>query len=88
MSLLACREGHAKSRYAFLNLGCGDAEVVVAVDLAVACRDIEVAVMVGGFSQKQGMTRKEAFREIVDIYAAQGAALEKYANRHVRVRLA
>lgn len=62
------------------------AEVVLAVDLPTACRDVEVAVMVGGFSQRQGMTRKEAFREIVDIYAAQGAALEEFANHHVRVR--
>jgi malate dehydrogenase len=67
------------------DLHVSSADVVVTVDLAIACRDVEVAVMVGGFSPRQGMTRQEAFREIGNLYAAQGAALEQYASRHVRV---
>jgi len=41
--------------------------------------------MVGGFPRKQGMERKDVMGKNVAIYAAQAAALEKFANKGVKV---
>lgn len=48
---------------------------------------MDVAVMLGGFPRKAGMERKDVMSKNVSIYAAQAAALEKHANKGVKVRL-
>jgi hypothetical protein len=53
-----------------------------------ACKGVDVAVMVGGFPRKAGMERKDVMSKNVSIYAAQAAALEKHANKGVKVRAA
>lgn len=50
-----------------------------------ACKDVDVAVMVGGFPRKGGMERKDVMAKNVAIYKSQAAALEKGAKPDVKV---
>ena len=50
-----------------------------------ACKDVDVAVMVGGFPRKGGMERKDVMAKNVAIYKSQAAALEKGAKKDVKV---
>lgn len=50
-----------------------------------ACKDVDVAVMVGGFPRKAGMERKDVMAKNVAIYKSQAAALEKGAKKDVKV---
>ncbi|KAI9910570.1 hypothetical protein PsorP6_010345 [Peronosclerospora sorghi] len=59
--------------------------VVATSDLETAFRDVDVAILVGGFPRKQGMERKDLIAKNVTIFQAQGAALDKYASREVKV---
>lgn len=59
--------------------------VVTTIDPEVACKDIDVAVMVGGFPRKGGMERKDVMAKNVAIYKGQAAALEKNAKPTVKV---
>ena len=61
------------------------AGVVTTTDPEVACKDIDVAVMVGGFPRKGGMERKDVMAKNVAIYKGQAAALEKNAKPTVKV---
>ena len=56
------------------------AGVVTSTDPIVAAKDVDVAVMVGGFPRKAGMERKN-----VAIYASQAAALAEHASKNVKV---
>lgn len=47
---------------------CPAAGVVVTTDLETACKDIDVAVMVGGFPRMAGMERKDVMAKNVTIY--------------------
>jgi len=60
-------------------------DVIVTTDPEEACKDIDVAVMVGGFPRKAGMERKDVMVKNVSIYKAQAAALEKHAKKDVKV---
>eukprot|EP00891_Asterochloris_glomerata_P008485 jgi/Astpho2/8485/Aster-05529 len=59
--------------------------VVTTTDPEVACKDIDVAVMVGGFPRKGGMERKDVMAKNVAIYKGQATALEKHAKPTVKV---
>jgi len=59
--------------------------VVATTDVEEACRDVDVAVMVGGFPRKEGMERKEVMGKNVSIYKSQASALEKFAAKGVKV---
>ena len=60
--------------------------IVASVDVAEACKDVDFAVMVGGFPRKDGMERKDVMGMNVAIYKAQASALEQYASPDVKVR--
>jgi malate dehydrogenase len=60
-------------------------DVLVTTDVEEACKDIDVAVMVGGFPRKAGMERKDVMAKNVSIYKSQAAALEKHAKKDVKV---
>jgi malate dehydrogenase len=61
------------------------AGVVTTTDPAIAAKDVDVAVMVGGFPRKAGMERKDVMAKNVAIYASQAAALEAHASKDVKV---
>jgi malate dehydrogenase len=60
-------------------------EITPTSDLEVAFKDVDVAILVGGFPRKQGMQRKDLIEKNVTIFKAQGEAIEKYASRDVKV---
>jgi malate dehydrogenase len=59
--------------------------IVASTDVDVATKDVNVAVMVGGFPRKEGMERKEVMGKNVAIYKSQASALEKNAAKGVKV---
>lgn len=59
--------------------------VVATTDVVEACKDVNVAVMVGGFPRKEGMERKDVMSKNVSIYKAQASALEKHAAPNCKV---
>eukprot|EP00245_Coleochaete_scutata_P015154 TRINITY_DN6646_c0_g1_i1.p1 TRINITY_DN6646_c0_g1~~TRINITY_DN6646_c0_g1_i1.p1 ORF type:complete len:357 (-),score=80.59 TRINITY_DN6646_c0_g1_i1:373-1371(-) len=59
--------------------------VVATTNVEEACKDVNVAVMVGGFPRKEGMERKEVMGKNVSIYRDQATALEKFAAKNVKV---
>jgi hypothetical protein len=59
--------------------------VIATTDVQEACKDVDIAVMVGGFPRKAGMERKDVMSKNVSIYASQASALEKYASKDVKV---
>ncbi|XP_039058026.1 malate dehydrogenase, cytoplasmic-like [Hibiscus syriacus] len=60
-------------------------DVVATTDVTVACKSVNVAVMVGGFPRKEGMERKDVMSKNVSIYKAQASALEKQAAPDCKV---
>ncbi|KAH7485711.1 hypothetical protein KRP22_006843 [Phytophthora ramorum] len=59
--------------------------IIPTADLEVAFKDADVAILVGGFPRKQGMQRKDLIEKNVAIFKAQGAAIEQFASRNVKV---
>lgn len=59
--------------------------VLATTDLEEACKDVDVAVMVGGFPRKEGMERKDVMSKNVSIYKSQAGALEKFASKNVKI---
>ncbi|EFJ07542.1 hypothetical protein SELMODRAFT_269798 [Selaginella moellendorffii] len=59
--------------------------VVATTDVEEACKDVNIAVMVGGFPRKEGMERKDVMSKNVSIYKSQASALEKCAAKDVKV---
>ncbi|ESW06531.1 hypothetical protein PHAVU_010G055700 [Phaseolus vulgaris] len=59
--------------------------VVATTDVVEACKDVNIAVMVGGFPRKEGMERKDVMSKNVSIYKAQASALEKHAAADCKV---
>ncbi|XP_031263748.1 malate dehydrogenase-like [Pistacia vera] len=59
--------------------------VVATSDVVEACKDVNIAVMVGGFPRKEGMERKDVMSKNVSIYKAQASALEKHAAPNCKV---
>ena len=59
--------------------------VVATADVAVAFKDVDVAILVGAFPRKQGMERKDLLEKNANIFKEQGAAIDKYASRNVKV---
>ncbi|KAF0683170.1 Aste57867_24763 [Aphanomyces stellatus] len=60
-------------------------DIVPTTDLQTAFQDADIAILLGGFPRKQGMERKELIAKNGHIFKAQGAALEKFARRSVKV---
>lgn len=61
------------------------AGVVTTTDANVAFKDVDVAILVGGFPRKAGMERKDVMSKNVSIYKAQAAALEAHGRRDAKV---
>jgi len=59
--------------------------VVTTTDPEVAFKDVDVAILVGGFPRKEGMERKDVMAKNVAIYKSQASALERLASKDVRV---
>ena len=54
-------------------------------DVDEATKDVDFAIMVGGFPRKGGMERKDVMSKNVSIYKSQASALEKNARQGVKV---
>lgn len=52
-----------------------------------AFKDLDVAVLVGSMPRREGMERKDLLKANVKIFKSQGAALDKYAKKSVKVIL-
>uniref|UniRef100_A0A3Q3RBL5 Malate dehydrogenase, cytoplasmic n=1 Tax=Monopterus albus TaxID=43700 RepID=A0A3Q3RBL5_MONAL len=48
-------------------------------------QDVDAAILVGSMPRKEGMERKDLLKANVAIFKSQGAALEKYAKKSVKV---
>ncbi len=64
---------------------CTYTGIVATTNVEEAAKDVDVAVMLGGFPRKAGMERKDVMGKNVSIYASQAAALEKNASKDVKV---
>jgi hypothetical protein len=64
---------------------CIYAGIIISTNAEEACKGVDIAVMVGGFPRKAGMERKDVMGKNVSIYASQAAALEKHANKGLKV---
>ncbi|XP_062972049.1 malate dehydrogenase, cytoplasmic isoform X2 [Elgaria multicarinata webbii] len=60
-------------------------EVISTDKEEVAFKDIDVAILVGSMPRKEGMERKDLLKANVKIFKSQGAALDKYAKKTVKV---
>lgn len=54
-------------------------------DVDEATKDVEIAIMVGGFPRKAGMERKDVMSKNVSIYKSQASSLEKNAKPGIKV---
>ncbi|KAJ7147025.1 hypothetical protein O6H91_Y552300 [Diphasiastrum complanatum] len=59
--------------------------VVATTNVVGACKDVNIAIMVGGFPRKEGMERKDVMSKNVSIYKEQASALDQYAAENVKV---
>ncbi|KAI6706530.1 hypothetical protein NL676_009492 [Syzygium grande] len=59
--------------------------VMATTDVVEACRDVNIAVMLGGMPRKEGMERKDVMSRNVSIYKAQASALEQHAADDCKV---
>lgn len=60
-------------------------EVIPSDKVEVAFKDIDAAILVGSMPRKEGMERKDLLKANVAIFKTQGAALDKYAKKTVKV---
>lgn len=59
--------------------------IVATTVLEEACKDVDIAIMVGGFPRKAGMERKDVMSKNVAIYKGQASALAQYASKDIKV---
>lgn len=60
-------------------------EVIATDKEEVAFKDLDVAVLVGSMPRREGMERKDLLKANVKIFKSQGAALDKYSKKSVKV---
>ncbi|KAJ8250285.1 hypothetical protein COCON_G00222070 [Conger conger] len=60
-------------------------EVIATDKEEVAFADLDVAILVGSMPRREGMERKDLLKANVSIFKSQGAALEKFAKKTVKV---
>jgi malate dehydrogenase len=60
-------------------------EVIATDQEAVAFKDLDVAILVGSMPRREGMERKDLLTANVRIFKSQGAALDTYAKKTVKV---
>ncbi|KAL6068651.1 malate dehydrogenase [Balamuthia mandrillaris] len=61
------------------------AGIVATTDTKEAFQGVDAAILVGAFPRKPGMERKDLLERNASIFKAQGAALNAYASRDVKV---
>ncbi|KAK7827259.1 malate dehydrogenase [Quercus suber] len=54
--------------------------VVATTNIVEVCKDVNIAVMLGGYPQKKVTLRKDMLSTNVSIYKAQALALEEHAT--------
>lgn len=59
--------------------------VVTTTNVIEAYKDVEIAILIGGFWRKEGMERKDVMSKNVSIYKAQALALEQRAAKGCKV---
>jgi malate dehydrogenase len=59
--------------------------ICITSDTLVAFKDVDIVIMVGAFPRKDGMERKDLLEKNAAIFREQGAALDKVANKNVKV---
>ena len=59
--------------------------MIATTDIVEACKDVNIAVMLGGLLRKEGMERMDMMSKNVSIYMAQASALGKYAAADCKV---
>ena len=60
-------------------------EIVPTDKEEVAFKDLDAAILVGSMPRKEGMERKDLLKANVAIFKTQGAALDKFAKKTVKV---
>lgn len=60
-------------------------EVIPTTDPAIAFKDVAAAFLVGAMPRKEGMERKDLLSANVNIFKAQGQALDQFARKDVKV---
>ena len=59
--------------------------MIATIDIVEACKDVNIAVMLGGFPWKEGMERTDMMSKNVSIYKEQASALEEHAALDCKV---
>ena len=59
--------------------------MIATTDIVKACKDVNIAVMLGGFPWKEGMERTDMMSKNVSMYMAQALALGKHAAADCKV---
>lgn len=62
-------------------------EVIPTDKEEVAFKDLDIAILVGSMPRREGMERKDLLKANVKIFKSQGAALDKYAKKTVKVNI-
>lgn len=60
-------------------------EVLPTANPEEAFKDCDAAILVGSMPRKEGMERKDLLKANTNIFKVQGAALDKFAKKTVRV---
>ncbi|XP_030052017.1 malate dehydrogenase, cytoplasmic [Microcaecilia unicolor] len=60
-------------------------EIIATDKEDVAFKDLDVAILVGSMPRREGMERKDLLKANVKIFKSQGAALDKYSKKTVKV---
>lgn len=60
-------------------------EIVPTDKEEVAFKDLDAAILVGSMPRREGMERKDLLKANVSIFKSQGAALDKYSKKTVKV---
>lgn len=55
-------------------------------DPVAAFKDCDVAILVGAMPRKEGMERKDLLKANAGIFKVQGEAIDKAANKNVKVK--
>ena len=59
--------------------------MIATTDIVEACKDVNIAVMLGGLLRKEGMERMDMMSKNMSIYMAQALALGKHATADCKV---
>lgn len=68
-----------------LNSSPPPAEVLPTASPDEAFKDCDAAILVGSMPRKEGMERKDLLKANTNIFKVQGAALDKFAKKTVKV---